>query len=174
MGYFMVDMQASHYDQKLLRKEFNQMKTRMSLVMKILNVETKQLSSLVRGTTSLWFFISSMEIRRQEIARDLCEQPYLSTLFINLFPPDIPCQQTFPAPQESLKGRAYGPRTERLEKKFWSHSIGLCTMASSFAQIQTGWASHFRTTSNKDSFKFQFQCQVWLPFWCTWSQSWKL
>ena len=37
MGYFMVDMQASPYDQKLLRKEFNQMKTRMSLVMEILN-----------------------------------------------------------------------------------------------------------------------------------------
>ena len=47
-------------------------------------------------------------------------------------------------------------------------------MDSSFVQIQTGWASHFRTTSNKDSFKFQFQCQVWLPFWCTWSQCWKL
>ena len=37
MGYFMVDMQAPPYDQKLLRKEFNQMKTRMSLVMEILN-----------------------------------------------------------------------------------------------------------------------------------------
>ena len=60
--------------------------------------EAKQSSSLVRGTTSLWFFISSMEIRRQKITQDLCEQPYLSTLFINLFPPDIPCQHTFPAP----------------------------------------------------------------------------
>ena len=37
MGYFMVDMQASPYDQKMLRKEFNQMKTQMSLVMEILN-----------------------------------------------------------------------------------------------------------------------------------------
>ena len=37
MGYFMVDMQASPYDQKLLRKKFNQLKTRMSLVMEILN-----------------------------------------------------------------------------------------------------------------------------------------
>ena len=90
-----------------------------------------------------------MEIRRQKIARDLCEQPYLSTLFINLFPPDIPCQQTFPAPQESLKGRAYGQKLERLEKKFWSHSNGLCAMASSFAQIQTGWASHFGTSFHK-------------------------
>ena len=37
MGYFIVDMQASPYDQKLLRKEFNQLKTQMSLVMEILN-----------------------------------------------------------------------------------------------------------------------------------------
>ena len=45
MGYFMVDMQASPYDQELLRKEFNQMKTRMSLVMEILNAVLRKQSN---------------------------------------------------------------------------------------------------------------------------------
>ena len=45
LGYFMVNLQASPYNQKLLRKEFNQMKTWMSLVMEILNAMLRKQSN---------------------------------------------------------------------------------------------------------------------------------
>ena len=116
--------------------------------------EAKRSSSLVRGTTSLWFFISSMEIRRQKIARDLCEQPYLSTSFLQI----SLVSRHFQLPKRVLRAESM----DKSRNNLW-RSFDLILMV--YAQ----WLPHllkFKLVelvtlgphSTKASFGFQCQC----------------